>query len=152
MSSSSSRFQHSNRSSIRSRSRTSGETGWTMLRAYSAVTCAISAAPETDRNRVIRPGLAGSSSDMSGLPDNKRHNEGDALGGPGVVRYLTTLDQPSASTAATAGLSCQGCLTASQAAKEISNAVTRIQPSSVVPTPTYFRPDAKITKVITGLM
>src|SRR5215472_2287010 len=46
----------------------------------------------------------------------------------------------------------QGCTTASQPIMPPTATMARIQPSAVVPTPTYLRPDAKITKPMIGLM
>src|SRR5690242_4441067 len=45
-----------------------------------------------------------------------------------------------------------GCARASHAPAATSRTAHSAQPRAVVPTPTYFRPEAKITKVITGLM
>jgi hypothetical protein len=45
-----------------------------------------------------------------------------------------------------------GCFSASQAKPTTNRIAHRIQPSAVVPTPTYFRPDAVTTNVIMGLM
>src|SRR5258708_8212024 len=45
-----------------------------------------------------------------------------------------------------------GCARASHTPTAASRTAHSAQPRAVVPTPTYFRPEAKITKVMTGLM
>jgi len=46
----------------------------------------------------------------------------------------------------------QGLTEANQLTAVTSNVAHKIHPRVVVPTPTYFSPEAKITKVIEGLM
>src|SRR5262249_60075763 len=82
---------------------------------------------------------------------------GQAAGSPaagfssiGTVAASPAVEWPLA--AAFAGLGCHGRARASQVAPAVSSTAHRIQPSAVVPTPAYFSPDAKITKVIAGRM
>src|ERR1700694_2628471 len=88
-------------------------------------------------------------------PRGSRGGEGDAaqrVGERAAAGLAVGASAGGGVTTAIAERSRHGRFTAAHAATPISSVATSVYPSSVVPTPTYFNPDAKITKAITGRM
>src|SRR5215472_12382851 len=72
----------------------------------------------------------------------------------GVAAWPLALPWPTVASAV-AGFATplrQGCTTASQMIMLPTATMARVQPSALVPTPTYLRPEAKTTNPMTGLM
>src|SRR5213078_2624841 len=88
--------------------------------------------------------------DTPGVPTPPAQSARSSAAGSSTARVAPSPAAEWPLAAAFAGLGCHGRASASQVPPTVSSTAHRIQPSAVVPTPAYFSPDAKITKLIAG--